>query len=75
MAAKTLRAQSSAAPLKHRQFLPRLRFWTRPPRSIERGPVEAILRAVLLMAYQTLRAQSSAAPLKRVPITPGARRF
>src|ERR1039458_1948486 len=59
-----LRSQLSAAPLKRIQIAAASTALKRTPRSIERGPVEAVRLVLLAILAWRLRAQLSAAPLK-----------
>src|SRR5438105_476037 len=59
-----IRAQLSAAPLKHTQDAKYSRFPQAYPRSAERGPIEAAKRVESRSVCIDIRAQLSAAPLK-----------
>ena len=70
---RTFRAQLSAAPLKLHERAVLLEIADFLPRSIERGPVEAMVWRRGSRHDTTFRAQLSAAPLKRLWHRPIAR--
>src|ERR1035437_3148805 len=60
----SFRAQLSAAPLKPPDLAGAVHVFRTIPRSIERGPVEAVIAVHIMQSSRTFRAQLSAAPLK-----------